>query len=230
MSQLLRVDPSALASSLPATGWRPARRGRPGATRDGCDLYTFILWAGSTRRDREGGSCSVLYSDLLRAVGTPVPGEMINGASHYSGSPLILLNKDSRMVAREHEGRPGRRRVKETKRLATDEPATRLVSARGVWRVFSKTFCQKWAQGRGNPPFYRSGESRRRPEIADARWGSVTRDRVNGGPGGRHLHTGLVMDRGWPGQTVTMVTPHQCKKVIGLDWDNWDNLGYSVAD
>ena len=106
--------------------------GRPGATRDGCDLYTFILWAGSTRRDREGGSCSVLYSDLLRAVGTPVPGEMINRASHYGGSPLILLNKDSRMVAREHEGRPGRRRVNETKRLATDEPVTRLVSARGV--------------------------------------------------------------------------------------------------
>ena len=115
MSQLLRVDPSALASSPPAIGWRPASRGRPGATRDGCDLYTFILWAGSTRRDREGGSCSVLYSDLLRAVGTPVPGEMINGASHYGGSPLILLNKDSRMVAREHEGRPGRRRVNETK-------------------------------------------------------------------------------------------------------------------
>ena len=104
MSQLLRVDPSALASSPPATGWRPARRGRPGATRAGCDLYTFILWAGSTRRDREGGSCSVLYSDLLRAVGTPVPGEMINGASHYGGSPLILLTKDSRTVAREHEG------------------------------------------------------------------------------------------------------------------------------
>ena len=79
-----------------------------------------------------GGSCSVLYSDLLRAVGTPVPGEMINGASHYGGSPLILLNKDSRMVAREHEGRPGRRCVNETERLATDEPATRLVSARGV--------------------------------------------------------------------------------------------------
>ena len=104
VSQLLRVDPSALASSPPATGWRPARRGRPGATRDGCDLYTFILWAGSTRRDREGGSCSVLYSDLLRAVGTPVPGETINGASHYGGSPLILLNKDLRMVARKREG------------------------------------------------------------------------------------------------------------------------------
>ena len=23
----------------------------------------------------------------------PVPGEMINGASHYGGSPLMLLNK-----------------------------------------------------------------------------------------------------------------------------------------
>ena len=42
MSQLLRVDPSALASSQPAIGWRPASRGRPGATHDGCDLYTFI--------------------------------------------------------------------------------------------------------------------------------------------------------------------------------------------
>ena len=93
VSQLLRVDPSALASSPPAIGWQPASRGRPGATRDGCDLYTFILWAGSTCRDREGGSCSVLYSDLLRAVGTPVPGEMINGASHYGGSPLMRLNK-----------------------------------------------------------------------------------------------------------------------------------------
>ena len=94
MSQLLRVDPSALASSPPAIGWRPASRGRPGATRDGCDLYTFILWAGSTRRDREGGSCSVLYSDPLRVIGTPVPEEMRNGASHYGGSPLILLNKE----------------------------------------------------------------------------------------------------------------------------------------
>ena len=94
MSQLLRVDPSALASSPPAIGWRPASRGRPGATRDGCDLYTFILWVGSTHRDREGGSCSVLYSDPLRAIGTPVPGETRNGASHYGGSPLILLNKE----------------------------------------------------------------------------------------------------------------------------------------
>ena len=132
MSQLLRVDPSALASSPPAIGWRPACRGRPGATRDGCDLYTFILWAGSTRRDREGGSCSVLYSDLLRAVGTPVPGEMINGANHYGGSPLILLNKGFANGRQGARRRPGRRRVNETKRLATDEPATRLVSARGV--------------------------------------------------------------------------------------------------
>ena len=132
VSQLLRVDPSALASSPPAIGWRPAYRGRPGATRDGCDLYTFILWAGSTRRDREGGSCSVLYSDLLRAVGTPVLGEMINGANHYGGSPLILLNKGFANGRQEARRRPGRRRVNETKRLATDEPATRLVSARGV--------------------------------------------------------------------------------------------------
>ena len=42
LSQLLRVDPSALASSPPAIGWRPASRGGPGATHDGCDLYTFI--------------------------------------------------------------------------------------------------------------------------------------------------------------------------------------------
>ena len=96
MSQLLRVDPSALASSPPAIGWRPASRGRPGATRDGCDLYTFILWAGSTRRDREGGSCSVLYSDPLRARGTPVPTEIINRAGHYGGSPLVRLNKEFR--------------------------------------------------------------------------------------------------------------------------------------
>ena len=157
VSQLLRVDPSALANSPPTIGWRPAYRGRPGATRDGCDLYTFILWAGSTRRDREGGSCSVLYSDLLRAVGTPVPGEMINGANHYGGSPLILLNKEFANGRQGARRRPGRRRVKETKRLATDEPATRLVSARGVWRVFSKTFCQKWAPGRGDLPFYRRG-------------------------------------------------------------------------
>ena len=105
MSQLLRVDPSALASSPPAIGWRPASRGRPGATRDGCDLYTFISWAGSTRRDREGGSCSVLYSDPLRAIGMPVPGETKNGACHYGGSPLILLDKEFA------SGRQGARRV-----------------------------------------------------------------------------------------------------------------------
>ena len=105
MSQLLRVDPSALASSPPAIGWRPASRGRPGATRDRCDLYTFILWAGSTRCDREGGSCSVLYSNPLRAIGTPVPEEMRNGASHYGGSPLILLNKEFA------SGRQGARRA-----------------------------------------------------------------------------------------------------------------------
>ena len=73
MSQLLRVGPSALANSPPAIGWRPASRGGPGATSDGCDLYTFLLRAGSTRRDREGGPCSVLYSDPSRAVGMPVP-------------------------------------------------------------------------------------------------------------------------------------------------------------
>ena len=70
--------------------------------------------------------------------------------------------------------------------------------------------------------------------MADVRRGSVTRDRVNGGPGGRHLHTGLVADRDWPEPTVeravAMVTARQCKKVIGLDWENWGNLGYSVAD
>ena len=31
-------------------------------------------------------------------------GETINWASHYGGSPLILLNKDLRMVARKREG------------------------------------------------------------------------------------------------------------------------------
>ena len=30
----------------------------------------------------------------LRAIGTPVPGETRNRASHYGGSPLILLNKE----------------------------------------------------------------------------------------------------------------------------------------
>ena len=62
MSQLLRVGPSALASSPPAIGWRPASRGRRGATRDVCDLYTFLSGAGSTHRDRKGRSllCFVL--------------------------------------------------------------------------------------------------------------------------------------------------------------------------
>ena len=67
--------------------------------------------------------------------------------------------------------------------------------------------------------------------MADACRGSVTRDRNNGGPGGRHLHTGLVVVGDWPKptaeRTVAMATARQCKKVIGLDWDN---LEYSVAD
>ena len=42
-----------------------------------------------------------LYSGPLRAIGTPVPGEMKNGASHYGGSPLILLNKE---FASGHQG------------------------------------------------------------------------------------------------------------------------------
>ena len=45
VSQLCVVDPSALANSPPAIGWRPASRGRLGATHDGCDLYTFLLRA-----------------------------------------------------------------------------------------------------------------------------------------------------------------------------------------
>ena len=92
MSQLLRVGPSALANSLPAIGWRPASRGRPGATRDVCDLYTFLLGRAPLVATERGGPCSVLYSDPLRAVGTPVPGETNSGASHYSGSPLKRLN------------------------------------------------------------------------------------------------------------------------------------------
>ena len=48
---------------------------------------------GGLHSSRPRAVLAVLYSDLLRAVGTPVPGEMINGASHYSGSPLMLLNK-----------------------------------------------------------------------------------------------------------------------------------------
>ena len=73
VSQLLRVDPSALASSLPGNGWRPANRGGPGATHVGVTFIPFLLGAGSTRHDREGGSCSVLYSDPSRAVDMPVP-------------------------------------------------------------------------------------------------------------------------------------------------------------
>ena len=67
--------------------------------------------------------------------------------------------------------------------------------------------------------------------MADACRGSVTRDRINGGPGGRHLHTGLAAVGDWPKptaeRTVAMATARQCKKVIGLDWDN---LEYLVAD
>ena len=66
MSRLLLVESSAQANSLPADGWRPAGRGGLGATRTGVTFIPFLLWAGSTRRDREGGSCPVLYSDLLR--------------------------------------------------------------------------------------------------------------------------------------------------------------------
>ena len=98
--------------------------------------------------------------------------------------------------------------------------------------MFSKTFCQKVrAKGRGNPPFYRSREGRRRPEVADTCRGSVTRDRVNGGPGGPPFAYGLVAVGDWPKptaeRTVAMVTARQCKKVKGLDWDN---LEHSVAD
>ena len=39
----------------------------------------------------------------------------------------------------------------QTKRLATDELATRPVSERGVLGVFSKTFYQKVSQGQGEP-------------------------------------------------------------------------------
>ena len=45
------------------------------------------------------------------------------------------------------------------------------------------------------------------------------------------MHTGLVAVGDWPKptaeRTVAMATARQCKKVIGLDWDN---LEYSVAD
>ena len=39
----------------------------------GVTFILFLLRAGSTRRDRERGPCSVLYSDPSRAVGMPVP-------------------------------------------------------------------------------------------------------------------------------------------------------------
>ena len=49
---------------------------------------------------------------------------------------------------------------------------------------------------------------------------SITRDGANGGPGGRHLHTGPVAVADWPKpmpeRTVAMATGRQCKKVIGL--------------
>ena len=56
----------------PADGWRPANRGGLGATRTS---VTFILFfKGGLHSSRpKGGSCPVLYSDLLRAIGTPVP-------------------------------------------------------------------------------------------------------------------------------------------------------------
>ena len=91
-----------------------------------------------------------------------------------------------------------RRWLNETKRLATDEPATRLVSERGVLGVFNKTFYQKVSQGQGNPPFYRSGGGRRRPSAAGDCRRFVTRGEANGGPGGRHLHTGPVTVADWP--------------------------------
>ena len=87
MSQLLRVEPSARASSLPANGWRPASHSGPGATRVVVTFIPFLLWAGSTRRDQKGGSCSVLYSDPLRAIGTLVPYETRDEARQYGGSP-----------------------------------------------------------------------------------------------------------------------------------------------
>ena len=75
------------------------------------------------------------------------------------------------MVAREHKGRPGRRRVNETKRLATDEPATRLVSAR-VSEEYSVRPSAKSARRAGETrPFIEvgkadvGGNSRRPPRI-----------------------------------------------------------------
>ena len=75
MSQLLRVGPTVLAGDPPANRWRPANMTDLGQLM-GCDLYTFLLRAGSSRHGRRGGPCSVLYSDPLRAVGMPVPYEM----------------------------------------------------------------------------------------------------------------------------------------------------------
>ena len=62
-----------------------------GQTHVGVTFIPFLLRAGSTRRNQEGGSCSVLYSDHLRAVGMPVPLETRNGACHYGGLPLKQL-------------------------------------------------------------------------------------------------------------------------------------------
>ena len=46
---------------------------------------------------------------------------------------------------------------------------------------------------------------------------------------GRHLHMGLVAIGDWSKptaeRTVAMATAHQCKKVIGLDWDNFGVFG-----
>ena len=64
VSQLLRVEPSARASSLPANGWRPASRSGPGATRVVVTFIPFLLWAGSTRRDQKGGSCCFVLRPL----------------------------------------------------------------------------------------------------------------------------------------------------------------------
>ena len=42
MSRLLLVESSAQASSPPANGWRPASRGRLGATRAGVTFIPFL--------------------------------------------------------------------------------------------------------------------------------------------------------------------------------------------
>ena len=42
MSQLLRVEPSARASSPPANGWRPANCGELGATHVGVTFIPFL--------------------------------------------------------------------------------------------------------------------------------------------------------------------------------------------